>query len=55
MPVTDLRPPLLLLPGFLCDDDLWRDQLTGLADVAACTVAELGHADSIAALAPFSG
>ena len=49
--VTDLRPPLLLLPGFLCDEDLWRDQLTGLADVADCRVADLGHGDSIAALA----
>ena len=51
MPVTDPRPPLLLLPGFLCDEDLWRDQLTGLADVADCRVADLGHGDSIAALA----
>ncbi|EIL98763.1 alpha/beta hydrolase [Rhodanobacter thiooxydans] len=45
------RQPLWLLPGFLCDEDLWRDQLTGLADLAECTVADLGHADSIAALA----
>lgn len=51
MPVTDPRPPLLLLPGFLCDEDLWRDQLTGLADVADGRVADLGHGDSIAALA----
>lgn len=49
--VTDLRPPLLLLPGFLCDEDLWRDQLAGLADVADSRVADLGHGDSIAALA----
>lgn len=51
MPVTDPRPPLLLLPGFLCDEDLWRDQLTGLAGVADGRVADLGHGDSIAALA----
>lgn len=51
MPVTDPRPPLLLLPGFLCDEDLWRDQLAGLADVADCRVADLGHGDSIAELA----
>ena len=51
MPVTDLRPPLLLLPGFLCDEDLWRDQLTGLADVADGRVADLGHGDSLAGLA----
>ncbi|MBQ4854809.1 alpha/beta fold hydrolase [Rhodanobacter sp. B2A1Ga4] len=49
--VTDPRPPLLLLPGFLCDEELWRDQLTGLADVAECRVADLGHGDSIAGLA----
>jgi pimeloyl-ACP methyl ester carboxylesterase len=42
---------LLLLPGFLCDEDLWRDQLTGLAGVADGRVADLGHGDSIAALA----
>lgn len=51
MPVTDPRPPLLLLPGFLCDEDLWRDQLAGLADIADGRVADLGHGDSIAALA----
>ena len=51
MPVTGPRPPLLLLPGFLCDEDLWRDQLTGLAGVADGRVADLGHGDSIAALA----
>jgi pimeloyl-ACP methyl ester carboxylesterase len=51
MPVTDLRPSLLLLPGFLCDEDLWRDQSAGLADVADCRVADLNHGDSIAALA----
>lgn len=51
MPVTDPRPPLLLLPGFLCDEDLWRDQATGLADIAECAVADLGHGDSIAELA----
>jgi pimeloyl-ACP methyl ester carboxylesterase len=49
--VTDPRPPLLLLPGFLCDEDLWRDQLTGLADVVECAVADLGCGDSIADLA----
>jgi pimeloyl-ACP methyl ester carboxylesterase len=51
MSVIEPRQPLWLLPGFLCDDDLWRDQLSGLADIAACTVADLGHGDSIAALA----
>lgn len=49
--MSDPRPPLLLLPGFLCDEDLWRDQLEGLADIADGRVADLGHADSIAELA----
>lgn len=49
--MSDPRPPLLLLPGFLCDEDLWRDQLAGLADIADGQVADLGHADSIAELA----
>lgn len=51
MTATGQRQPLLLLPGFLCDEELWRDQLGGLADIAECTVADLGHGDSIAALA----
>ena len=49
--MNDPRPSLVLLPGFLCDGELWRDQLTGLADVADCKVADLGHADSIPELA----
>ncbi len=33
--------PLLLLPGLLCDARLWRDQLAGLAGIAAGSVADL--------------
>jgi pimeloyl-ACP methyl ester carboxylesterase len=33
--------PLLLLPGLLCDETLWRDQIAALADIAACQVADL--------------
>lgn len=51
MNVSDPRQPLLLLPGFLCDEDLWRDQLAGLADITDSQVADLGHADSMAELA----
>ena len=32
--------PLLLLPGLLCDERLWRDQIAGLREVAACQVAD---------------
>ncbi|MDB5370903.1 MAG: Hydrolase, alpha/beta domain protein [Roseomonas sp.] len=33
--------PLLLLPGLLCDETLWRDQIAALADAARCQVADL--------------
>ncbi|WP_426703264.1 alpha/beta fold hydrolase [Rhodanobacter sp. Col0626] len=49
--MSDDRPSLILLPGFLCDEELWRDQLSGLANIADGRVADLGHGDSIAGLA----
>lgn len=39
--MTDPRPQLILLPGLLNDAELWRDQVTGLADVARCQVPDL--------------
>ncbi len=33
--MTDTLPQLILLPGLLNDAELWRDQVSGLADVAA--------------------
>jgi pimeloyl-ACP methyl ester carboxylesterase len=33
--------PLLLLPGLLCDERLWRDQVAGLTDLAEPVVADL--------------
>ena len=30
--------PLILVPGLLCDEDLWRDQLPALAPHADVTV-----------------
>jgi pimeloyl-ACP methyl ester carboxylesterase len=44
-------PELILLPGSLCDDDLWRDQVTGLADAAYCRVADLTRGETIEELA----
>jgi pimeloyl-ACP methyl ester carboxylesterase len=35
----------------MCDADLWRDQLTGLADIADCHVADFSASHSIAELA----
>lgn len=42
---------LLLLPGLLCDERLWRAVMVGLDDVARPLVADLTHDDSIAAMA----
>lgn len=42
---------LVLLPGLLCDERLYRAQIDDLADIAHCTVADLTVADSIAELA----
>jgi pimeloyl-ACP methyl ester carboxylesterase len=42
---------LVLLPGLLCDTELWRDQIAGLRDIADCTVADMSRDDSIAGTA----
>jgi pimeloyl-ACP methyl ester carboxylesterase len=44
-------PPLLLLPGLLCDARHWRDQAGALGDVATCVVADLTRDDSVGAMA----
>jgi len=49
--MTDALPQLLLLPGLLNDAELWRDQVTGLADVARCQVADLTRGESLRDLA----
>ena len=46
-----LLPQLLLLPGLLNDAELWRDQVSGLADVARCQVADLTRGESLRDLA----
>ena len=45
------RIPLLLLPGLLCDDALWRHQAATLADIADITFADLTQDDSVAGMA----
>lgn len=45
------RLPLLLLPGLLCDERLWRDQAHDLADIADSQIADLTADDSVAAMA----
>ena len=45
------RPSLLLLPGLLCDEELWREQVRDLAAVADIGVADLTQDDSVAGMA----
>lgn len=45
------RVPLVLLPGTLCDAELWRHQTRYLADMAAPSVGDLTRDDAIAAMA----
>src|SRR3954465_6662402 len=45
------RPQLVLLPGLLCDTDLWRDQIGGLSDLADCHVADLTRGETLSELA----
>jgi len=49
--MTETRPQLLLLPGLLNDAELWRDQISGLADVARCEVADLTRGETIREMA----
>ncbi|MCM2505395.1 alpha/beta fold hydrolase [Aureimonas altamirensis] len=43
--------PLILLPGLLCDAELWRAQADALAPDIACRIADLTLDDSIEAMA----
>ncbi|MBK8017979.1 MAG: alpha/beta hydrolase [Betaproteobacteria bacterium] len=43
--------PLVLLPGLLCDAEVWAAQTAGLADVADCRVADLTRDDSMSGMA----
>ncbi|HTC18406.1 MAG TPA: alpha/beta fold hydrolase [Stellaceae bacterium] len=45
------KTPLVLLPGLLCDRELWRRQIETLGDVASPWVADLTLDDSMAAMA----
>lgn len=40
-----------MLPGLLCDDDVWLDQCGGLADIADCRISDYGAVDSLSAMA----
>ena len=44
-------PPLILLPGLLCDEALWAHQTETLADIADITVADMTQDDTIEGMA----
>ena len=44
-------PPLILLPGLLCDGALWQHQSQALADIADVSVADLTSQETIGAMA----
>jgi len=43
--------PLLLLPGLLCDEALWRPQIKSLETLAECKVCDTTRQDNVAAIA----
>lgn len=45
------RRPLVLLPGLLCDERLWRDQARDLGDIATAIVPDLTLDDTVSAMA----
>lgn len=49
--MPDHRQPLLLLPGLICDQTVWQQQIDTLSDIAVCTCADYGSLDSIPAMA----
>lgn len=46
-----MKIPLVLVPGLLCDEALWRAQVEGLADIADSVVADMTRDESMAAMA----
>lgn len=48
---NDAPLEVVFLPGLLCNERLWAEQVDGLSDMANTTVARLDQADSMAALA----
>ncbi len=46
-----MKPTLLLLPGLLCDEAVWRAQIIALADRYECRVADYRQVDSLPAMA----
>lgn len=51
MTTNAAKTPLVLLPGLLCDERLWRHQVEHLRDIADIVVAELTESDSMNGMA----
>lgn len=49
--MSDERPTLLLVPGLLCDEQLWHHQVAALSDMADYVVADVATHDSVEATA----
>src|SRR3954471_1435822 len=49
--MSETRPELILLPGLMCDADLWRDVIAGLAGEADCRGPDLSRGETLAELA----
>ncbi len=47
----DERPTLLLVPGLLCDEQLWHHQVAALSATANCVVADVATHDNVEAMA----
>jgi pimeloyl-ACP methyl ester carboxylesterase len=46
-----MMPPLILVPGLLCDEAVWQPQAKVLAAIADITIADHGVLDSLGAMA----
>ncbi len=45
------RKHIVLVPGLMCDQAVWAEQINGLSDLAQCQVADHGLLDSLPAMA----
>ncbi len=46
-----MKTPLVLLPGLMCDQTVWADQIKALEGIAEAQVADYGPLNSLAAMA----
>jgi pimeloyl-ACP methyl ester carboxylesterase len=45
------KPQVVAIPGLLCDEYVWRDEIAGLADLADVAVADVSRHDDLSAMA----